>query len=354
MKLRVAYFLLVTCLFVSCAGDSNPVDGGPNDPNNPGNQRPGSIGRVGTTKNITDAQTIPLIFLGGGSTDQDDAMTRFASATGEGNISVIRTSGSTGYNQYLLELSDAASVETFLLNRRELADNPRTNELVLESDALFVAGGDQWTYTQFWNNTLLSASIDSLINARKIPFGGTSAGAMIWGGRYFDASDGSITSAEAMANPLDRKVSIRPALFRTPGILQDRVIDTHFTERNRQGRLMVFLARARTFGYYPSGIAIDERTAFVIDSEGVGTSYGSGFTWMYIPFGDANTNTPEVLSDGSPLTWYRDGEAVLVWKLANGQRFDLNENRPLDRPSSYFASVREGVFEIVAMEVLLD
>jgi cyanophycinase len=342
--------ILLTCLLLSCSGSTNPIDNG-NDTNGPDQTtRPGSIGRVGTAVNITNAQTTPLIFLGGGSTDQDDAMRRFASAAGGGNISVIRASGSTGYNQYLLDLADAVSVETFMLDRRELADNPRTNELLLESDALFVAGGDQWNYTRFWNNTRLSATLDSLIHGRNIPFGGTSAGAMIWGGRFFDASEGSVTSSEALANPFDRKVTLRPSLFRTPEVLHDRIVDTHFTERDRQGRLMVFMARSRTDDYLPGGIAIDERTAFVIDEDGIGTAYGSGFVWVYLPYGNENKNTPEVMSDGTPFTWYRDARAVLVWKLANGQRFDLNQNRPLDRPSSYFAYVQEGVFSIEAVD----
>jgi cyanophycinase len=161
--------ILLTCLLLSCSGSTNPIDNGNNTNGPDQTTRPGSIGRVGTAVNITNAQTTPLIFLGGGSTDQDDAMRRFASAAGGGNISIIRASGSTGYNQYLLDLADAASVETFMLDRRELADNPRTNELLLESDALFVAGGDQWNYTRFWNNTRLSATLDSLIHGRNIP-----------------------------------------------------------------------------------------------------------------------------------------------------------------------------------------
>jgi len=339
--------VLLLFVMLSCSETTSPLDDGKDTT---ATERPGSIGRVGSAENITDAQTTPLIILGGGSTDQDDAMQRFASAAGGGNISVIRASGSTGYNQYLLDLADAASVETFLLDRRELAENPRTNELLLESDALFVAGGDQWNYTRFWNNTRLSATVDSLVNGRRIPFGGTSAGAMIWGGRYYDAAEGSVTSSEALANPYDQKVTLRPSLFRTPDILKDRIIDTHFTQRDRQGRLMVFMARSRTESYHPGGIAIDERTAFVIDADGIGTAYGSGFVWIYLPYGNSDGNTPEILADGSPLTWYRSGRAVLVWKLANGQRFDLNQNLPLDRPSSYFAYVREGVFSIEAVD----
>lgn len=339
--------VLATLLTLTCSSGTRSVQ----PPDGPvESDRPGSIGRVGTADDVTSIRNVPLIFLGGGSTDQDDGMRRFVSAAGGGNLTVIRASGSTGYNDYLFGLSDAASVETFLLDRRELAEHPQTNALIGQSEALFVAGGDQWSYTRFWNGTHLSATLDTLIHRRRIPFGGTSAGAMIWGGRYFDASAGSVVSAEALANPFHPLVTLRPALFRTPAILEDRIIDTHFSERGRQGRLMVFLARSLRDGGMFRGIAIDERTALVIDAAGIGTVYGAGFVWMYLPFGDAGGITPESMVADTPFTWYRNGRAVLVWKLGNGDRFDLHRNRPLDRPSSYFATVRQGVFAIEAID----
>jgi len=340
--LVLAPVFTLTC--VSGTGGMQPPDR-PVEPD-----RPGAIGRVGTADDVTSTRSVPLIFLGGGSTDQDDGMRRFVAAGGGGNVTVIRASGSTGYNEYLFGLSDAASVETFLLDRRELAEHPRTNALIAQSEALFVAGGDQWSYTRFWNGSRLSTTLDTLIHRRRIPFGGTSAGAMIWGGRYFDASAGSVLSADALANPFHPLVTLRTSLFRTPAILEDRIIDTHFSERGRQGRLMVFLARSLGEGRVFHGMAIDERTALVIDEAGIGTVYGAGFVWMYLPYGDAGGITPETMAADTPLTWYRNGRAVLVWKLGNGDRFDLNRNRPLDRPSSYFASVRQGVFAIEAVD----
>jgi len=279
----------------------------------------------------------------------DVAMTRFAAAARGGNISVIRASGSTGYNEYLLELADAASVETFRIDSRDRANHEPDNTVLAASEALFVAGGDQWNYTLFWGNTLLSATVRTLYTDRRVPFGGTSAGAMIWGGRYFEASGRSVTSQEALTDPMARDIALRPALFGTPEVLADRIIDTHFTQRNREGRLMTFLARAwqPDSGYFPKGIAIDERTAMIIDEDGIGTVYGAGFVWMYLPYWDKGG--PEVLREGSPLSWNQGGAAVLVWKLGPGDRYDFATDRSLDRPSTYHASVENGVFSIQAV-----
>ncbi|MEN9839923.1 MAG: hypothetical protein RL177_1402 [Bacteroidota bacterium] len=307
--------------------------------------RPGSIGLSGAVAD-TSTTSIPLIFLGGGSTDQDEAMTRFLNAAGGGDVSVIRASGSTGYNDYMMGLSRIHSAETFLLTSRDAAANPVTNTLISQSEALFIAGGDQWNYVQHWSGTTLDATIRTLKDAKRVPYGGTSAGAMVLGGRMFDASNGSVTSAEALANPFDPKVSLRAGLFGPATILQPFLIDTHFSERDREGRLMVFLARSIQSDDPPKGIGIDEKTAFVIDSNGIGTVYGMGFVWIYLP--DLSLGAPETLTAETPLTWNRGGRAVRVWKVGNSERFDLNTFQPLDRPSGYYANVVNGVFTITA------
>lgn len=316
-------------------------------PEPPAAETTASIGRVGSPADTT-TNPIPLLFLGGGSTDVDVAMIRFIQAADGGNISVIRASGSTGYNQYMLDLADAASVETFLFNTREKSENPDDNATLARSEALFVAGGDQWRYTLSWSNTLLSETVDHLLREKHIPVGGTSAGAMIWGGRYFDASGRSVTSTEAMADPLASDITLRPALFGTAAVLADRIVDTHFSERQREGRLMTFLARARETDYEPKGIGIDERTALIIDENGIGTVYGGGFVWMYLPYW--SRGGPEMMLADAPLTWHRDRRAVRVWKLAPGDRYDFSTDRPLDRPSSYHAFVQNGVFFIEAVD----
>lgn len=331
-----------TILMLSVACGATP-SAGLTDPGS----RPGSIGVAGS---VADTLTtpVPLVFLGGGSTDQDEAMRRFLDAASGGDVSVIRASGSTGYNEYMMQLSRIHSAETFLLTSREAAANPTTNDLLARSEALFIAGGDQWNYVTHWSGTPLDATIRTLQDVRRAPYGGTSAGAMVLGGRMFDASNGSVTSTEALANPFDPKVSLRQGLFSTSPLLKPFLIDTHFSERDREGRLMVFLARSFSPEGRTNGIGIDEKTAFVLSTDGIGTVYGSGFVWIYLP--DADLGGPETLEDGQPLTWSRGGKAVRVWKVAHGERFDMNTFRPVDRPAGYYASVVDGVFAITADE----
>jgi cyanophycinase len=304
--------------------------------------RPASIGYVGNPEDIsTDHES--LIVLAGGGPDQDDAMRRMVQAASGGNIGILRSTGTAAYNAYLFGLAPVGSVETFLIDSQQRASTPRTNALIRNSEVVFVTGGDQQDYARAWTNSTMEVTIQELVRDKKITFGGTSAGAMIWGGVYYDALFGSLTSLVAMANPLDPRISLRPGLFGSHPFLRDRIIETHFRERDRQGRLMTFMAKAGFEAY--SGIGIDEQTALIVDENGIGTTYGIGFVWFYLP---QDGLAPEILQSGRPLTWDHDRRAVRVWKLGNGERFDLNTNLPLDRPAGYYAFVQDGTFTIEA------
>jgi cyanophycinase len=328
--------IILTLLLTGCL--SNPLQNDPDEEQN----RPSSIGFAGNPEDIsTDHES--LIVLGGGGQDQNDAMRRMVEAASGGNITVLRSTGTAAYNQYLFSLATVGSVETFLIDSQEKAANVRTNTLIRNSEVVFIAGGDQFDYARFWTNSNMELTIQDLIQNKKITIGGTSAGAMVLGGAYYDAIFGTLTSLNAMMNPLDPRVSLRPGLFGTPQILRDRIIDTHFRERSREGRLMTFIAKAGYENY--SGIGIDEQTAVVIDENGIATTFGVGFAWYYLP---QDGFEPEILQNGRPLTWDHDRRAVRVWKIGNGERFDLNTNRPLDRPAGYYAFVQEGSFFIEA------
>ena len=328
--------IILTLLLTGCP--SNPLQSDTDEEQ----YRPSSIGFAGNPEDIsTDHKS--LIVLGGGGQDQDDAMRRMVEAASGGNITVLRSTGTAAYNQYLFSLAPVGSVETFLIDSQEKSANVRTNTLIRNSEVVFIAGGNQYDYARFWTNSTMELTVQDLIQNKKITVGGTSAGAMVLGGAYYDAVFGTLTSLDAMMNPLDPRVSLRPGLFGTPQILRDRIIDTHFRERSREGRLMAFIAKAGYENY--SGIGIDEQTAVVIDENGIATTFGIGFAWYYLP---QDGFSPENLQNGRPLTWDHDRRAVRVWKIGNGERFDLNSNRPLDRPAGYYAFVQEGSFSIEA------
>jgi cyanophycinase len=119
---------------------------------------------------------------------------------------------------------------------------------VREADALFFTGGDQLNITSLLGGSKLHNLIYERIKDG-IVVAGTSAGAAMM-------SNSMIVSGRSDTSPKVGSVEIAPGM----DLLGSTIIDTHFSERGRHGRLLTAIA------HYPQdlGIGIDERTAIVV------------------------------------------------------------------------------------------
>jgi len=231
------------------------------------------------TGNTRDAITTPtggLVLIGGGR-GPDKAHAWFNERTDGGDVVILRTSRSDGYNDYLCtNIGGIDSVLTMLVTTRALAEHPWVIRQLDLAEGIFIAGGDQATYIEHWANTPLAAAIDRAHN-RGAVIGGTSAGAMVLGEVLFDAANGTISSADAQANPQDDRVSLHASFVHVPQ-LKGVLIDTHFTQRNRLGRLHTFLTRALAddLATQVTGLGIDEATAVLIAVDGTTAVIGKG------------------------------------------------------------------------------
>ncbi|MCU0387093.1 MAG: cyanophycinase [Chitinophagaceae bacterium] len=281
---------------------------------NPMNRlRPASLGITGDTADIKTA-TSPGLLLAGGGGDVDEAMRWLLQRSGGGDVVIIRASGGTGYNKYLYELEKVNSVESLLINSRELANNDTVVQIVRNAEALFIAGGDQWNYVQYWKGTQLNEAIQYLIMKKKVPIGGTSAGLAILGQYCFDAKNGSITSDTALRNPMHPKMSISQGFIKHP-LMKGWITDSHYAQRNRQGRHMVMLAKISSKNRRPNGLGIDEKTAVALDDKGTLLVFGENEAW----FLKAGKKTPQTLNEQDALTWQWKGRAVKVIRVKGSQ-----------------------------------
>lgn len=286
-----------------------------------------SIGRVGNA-NDTHTKTQPGFVLAGGGKDVDAAMKWLLDRSGGGDVVIIRASGSTGYNDYLYELGKVNSVETLLIDSREKAMLPETAEKIRNAEALFIAGGDQWNYVKYWKDTEVSKAISYLIDVKKVPMGGTSAGCAVLSEFIFDAQFDTVVSADALANPYTQTVSISKSFINIP-FLKNTIADQHYSQRNRQGRHVTFLASMMQDYKIknPKGIGVDERTAVCIDADGKAFVFGAGKAYFL-----SAKKKPEQCISGEPLTWNHEGKAIAVWSYQateNGtQAFNLNQWPP--------------------------
>jgi cyanophycinase len=259
------------------------------------------------TGNLADAHTktsFGVAMLGGGE-DVDEAYKWLCEKSGGGDFVVLRASGAGGYNDYLWKLCKLDSVESIVTLSRNAGSDPYVLQQVRNAEAIFFAGGDQANYVRFWKGTPLNDEINKAI-ARGIPVGGVSAGLAILGEFSFSAMytdetnkdrDSSITSEEALANPYDPKLTLERDFIKIPQ-LKGVITDSHFTERNRAGRLVAFMSRIAADGWrkQPLGIGIDEATALLVDRKGRLHVVGKQAHFLRMQ------GKPKVCIQGRPLT----------------------------------------------------
>ena len=296
--------------------------------------------QVGDLKATRPGATEPALLLMGGGEWPHQAFAWLAAKGGHGHFLILRASGADDLQKELYrDVGGVASVQTLVFHSRAAASDPRLLEIVRRADGIFIAGGDQANYVRFWKGTPLNALLDQHVASGK-PIGGSSAGLAILGGHAYGALDGgSITSAEALADPLGESVTLVDGFLHMPR-LQRVITDTHFDARTRQGRLIAFLARLRHEGHRDTvGLGVDEGTALAIDGNGIGRVFTltDGFAWLLRPQGQ-----PERIEAGKPLD-YRD---VRVTGIGTQSRIDLG-NLEVRRPAfEAVADVQHGKLDL--------
>lgn len=283
------------------------------------------------TGDAADVQTTTSggTVLMGGSTDVDAAIRWMIQKSGGGDFVVIRASGADGYNNYIYsELGGVNSVETLLLTSRTQANDPVVEQKIRNAEAVFIAGGDQANYVNYWKDTKVEDALNYLRNTKQVPIGGTSAGCAIQGSVYFSALNGTITSSEALSNPYNRKLTLGRNDFLNNPFLGNTITDTHFNNPDRRGRLVTFLARmSKDWAIdLPKGIGVDEKTAVCIEPNGTAKVFGTGTAFFLIQ--NRTGDVPERCESRKSLHWYRSRQAIDVYKVpgtATGTgTFDLN------------------------------
>ena len=271
--------------------------------------------RVGNANDVTTTTTPGTVLMGGG-TDVDAAFQWMCQLSGNGDFLVIRATGTDAYNPYIQQLCPAEnSVATLIIPNASAAADPFVIAAVQNAEALWIAGGDQSDYINFWKGTALENAVNSLI-ARGAPIGGTSAGMNVLAQFIYSAllSQG-VTSSQALADPFNRYITLDRD-FVNISILTGLIGDPHFVTRDRMGRDLAFLCRIYLNGWSaaPRDIAIDEKTALLIDSGGSGSVVGSSTVYfMQAP------GAPQTCQSGVPLTY----QNISVYRINASGTFDL-------------------------------
>lgn len=282
-------------------------------------RRPASIGIIGDTANTVKSTTGGLVLMGG-STDVASAFRWMIAKSGGGDVVVIRASGTDAYNSYINGLGSVNSVETLLINSRELANNDTVAYIIKNAEMVFIAGGDQSDYMRYWKGTKVAQALNYLLKEKKAPIGGTSAGCAILGGFYYSGETGGLTSAEALENPYNTNVTLYKRDFLEAPFLENVITDQHYLARNREGRSMIFLGRIlKDWNIEAKAIAVDERVAVCIDQNGlakVHADYSATRAYSYAYFIAADKNKqPETFMANAKVTWNDQEKALDVYEI---------------------------------------
>ena len=228
--------------------------------------------------------SVPLVpgwvFMGGGA-DVPSAFAQHVNWSAGGDFLVLRTYGDGAYNAWVYyTIGGAHSAATIVMNDRNASSDPFVLQRVREAEAIWLAGGDQWSYYQTWKGTPLG---DLLLRKRGVvPMGGTSAGCMSLGHHIFDAEYGTVTSDGALRDPMarDSAKALRPGYInasRTAGV----IFDTHFVVRNRFGRLFSWAAvLQRRHNATVYAVGIDQGVALAMWPNGTATTLGWPGYWQ--------------------------------------------------------------------------
>jgi cyanophycinase len=271
--------------------------------------------RLGNAKDVQTTTTAGTMLIGGGK-DIDAAFQWMCARSRGGDFLVLRATGDDAYNPYIRDLCHPNSVATLVIPSRDAANDRFVAETIRHAEAIFISGGDQANYINFWSGTPVQQALNDQI-ARGVPIGGTSAGLAVLGQFAFGALNDTAYSSVVLADPYDKTVTVVRDFLKVPH-MEGIITDTHFAKRDRLGRLLVFMARIIQDGWAPRirAIGVDERAAVSLDVDGNATVLGTGAAYFL-----ESTQPPIVCQSGTPLNFQR----VSAYKVPVGASFSLTK-----------------------------
>jgi cyanophycinase len=255
-----------------------------------------------------------IVPIGGAENKENDRriLERFVRVAGgeSADIVVIPTASrahETGprYEQLFRQLGARCVTVMDFDTRRDCQESGRLKRIEAAS-GIFFTGGNQLRLTTLLGGTPV-AKLIRLRNAQGVTVGGTSAGASI-------LSEHMIAAGDEGSSMLAGSVKLAPGL----GLTNRFIIDQHFRQRDRLGRLLTALA----YNPFAIGIGLDEDTAAFIGADDVLEVEGSGGVTVVDP-SEVDFSSIDAVEDGQPVCML----GLKLHLLVAGATFDLSTHR---------------------------
>jgi cyanophycinase len=214
--------------------------------------------------------------------------------------------------QKLFKALGVKRIEHLDVREREEALSESRADILDGASVVFFTGGDQLKITSQLGDSKVYQKIEDLLE-KGGTIAGTSAGASV------------MSATMLISGPGDQSPNVNEAIRMAPGLglLPDIIVDQHFAERGRLGRLIAAIAQNPRY----LGVGIDEDTAIVVHDGKSFEVVGSGAVYVLDGSKICYSNLAEEREDRDKLLTVFD---VKVHLLAEGYGFDLQERRPME------------------------
>jgi cyanophycinase len=261
-----------------------------------------------------------VIIIGGAEDKVRDRVIlhRFVTLAGgrDAVVAVISTASSYGveagerYREVFTDLG-AGKVRIVPATTRAEASAASAARALRDASGVFMTGGNQLRLSSTIGGTPLAASILERFRAGAV-VAGTSAGASAMSSHMiaFGASGGT---------PKQRMAQIAAGLGILPGV----IVDQHFQQRNRLGRLLSLIAQNPSL----LGLGVDEDTAGVVGPDHVLEVIGRGSVTI-VDGSASETDAWDVRAHRPVMV-----SNVILHSLPAGYRFDLRRRKRIATPA---------------------
>ncbi len=248
----------------------------------------------------------------GGAEEKENSpqiLQRFVQLAGgrEADIVVVPTASqlrNTGprYERIFGELGAARVTALDFDTRRDCEENGRLERLK-QATGVFFTGGNQLRLSTLLGGTPVAKTVRQM-NAAGIPVAGTSAGAAF-------ISEHMIAFGDEGSTPIAGSVRLAPGM----GLTNRFIIDQHFRQRDRLGRLLTALA----YNPFAVGIGLDEDTAAFIAPDNTVHVEGSGGITV-VDAAEVQFSSMDSVQEGRPVCLL----GVKLHILTQGSTFNLH------------------------------
>lgn len=270
------------------------------------------------------------LFVVGGAEDRNGhklILRRFAEESGGSAARIVVIGTASSQAEKVLQTYEAAFTD---LGVKELHLSWQRHRIDAEDEALieatnnatgiFLTGGDQLKLATTLGGTGFARAMHARYR-QGTHIGGTSAGASA-------LSTVMIARGRGRRAPRLSSVRLSPGL----GILRRVIVDQHFQERDRFGRLIAAVIK----NPYMLGFGIDEKTAFIVNPESEVEVIGKGTLTIVDGLNLKASNVTEV-REHQPLAF----AGITLHVLAPGWGFNIN-TREIRLPDDHHAQDEPG------------